>query len=67
MPLEIREIVVQMQVDDDAPAPPATSQRSALDLLACGGEKDSQARANAALVEQCVRAVLAELDRRGTH
>lgn len=67
MPLEIREIVIQMQVDDDAPsrrAAPAP-ERHAIDLLACCEEKDGAA--DTALVDQCVRAVLAELDRRRGH
>lgn len=67
MPLEIREIVLQMQVDDDNPPRSAATapERSAIDLLACCEEKDG--KADTALVEQCVRAVLAELDRRRAH
>ncbi|MBB5710808.1 DUF5908 family protein [Sphingomonas xinjiangensis] len=66
MPLEIREIVLQMKVDDDdPPGPTAPAERSAIDLLACCEEKEG--KADTALIDQCVRAVLAELDRRRAH
>ncbi|MCD2324182.1 DUF5908 family protein [Sphingomonas sp. IC-56] len=65
MPLEIREIVIQMQVDDDrvdAPELPG----SAMELLQAREDADA-GEGQEALVEQCVAAVLAELDRRRGH
>lgn len=65
MPLEIREIVIQMQVaDGQVDAPELTG--SALELLQARDEEGGE-DGQAALIEHCVAAVLAELDRRRGH
>jgi len=56
MPLEIREIGIRMRVEDGAPAP-----RQVL-VRAEPGERDERARD--AIVEDCVRRVLAILKTR---
>jgi hypothetical protein len=65
MPLEIRQIAIQMRVAEDPgevdePAGP----RSIMDLCDCDDEEGDEEEKQAALVERCVEAVLAELARR---
>jgi hypothetical protein len=62
MPLEVRQIGIQMQVGDagDAGGQGQGGAPSALDLLPNGDDD----RERAQLIEQCVEAVLAELARR---
>ena len=65
MPLEIRNIAIQMHVSDD-PAPVANAEDSEGPLLAMLSEDHGDPeQAQAALIDQCVEAVLAELARRG--
>jgi hypothetical protein len=66
MPLEVRNIAIQMRVDDE-PGGVAGDGKAPHDpfLAMLGGEDDEPEEANAALIDQCVEAVLAELARRG--
>jgi hypothetical protein len=66
MPLEIRQIAIQMRVaeepgEQEAPSGP----RSIMDLCDCDDDEGDEEEKQAALVERCVEAVLAELARRG--
>ncbi|TGX54129.1 hypothetical protein E5A73_08385 [Sphingomonas gei] len=64
MPLEIRQIAIQMRVaEDPGEADEPSGPRSIMDLCDCDDEGDEEDK-QAALVERCVEAVLAELARR---
>lgn len=65
MPLEIREIAIQMRVAEDAGEVEAPSgPRSIMELCDCDDEEGDEEEKQTALVERCVEAVLAELARR---
>ncbi|KRC78980.1 DUF5908 family protein [Sphingomonas sp. Root241] len=65
MPLEIRQIAIQMRVAEDPGEQEEESRpRSVLDLVDCDCDEGDEEEKEAALVERCVEAVLAELARR---
>ena len=65
MPIEIRQIAIQMRVaEDPGEVDEPTGPRSIMDLCDCDDEEGDEEEKQAALVERCVEAVLAELARR---
>lgn len=65
MPLEIRQIAIQMRVAEDPGEQDEPSRsRSVLDLVDCDCDESDEEEKESALVERCVEAVLAELARR---
>lgn len=65
MPLEIRQIAIQMRVAEDLGEQEEESRpRSVLDLVDCDCDEGDEEEKETALVERCVEAVLAELARR---
>jgi hypothetical protein len=66
MPIEVRQIAIQMRIAEDAgeqDAPPM-GPRSVMELCDCDDEEGDEEEKQAALIERCVEAVLAELQRR---
>jgi hypothetical protein len=64
MPLEIRQIAIQMRVaKDPGEVDEPAGSRSIMDLCDCDDEGDEEEK-QTDLVERCVEAVLAELARR---
>ena len=61
MPIEIRQIAIQMQVGDEPRPPNPALPFHLIDML---DEPHEEEDAQAELVERCVEAVLAELARR---
>jgi hypothetical protein len=65
MPLEIRQIAIQMRVaEDPGEVDEPVGPRSIMDLCDCDDDEGDEEEKQAALVERCVEAVLAELARR---
>jgi hypothetical protein len=67
MPLEIRQIAIQMRVAEDPgeQEEAESGPRSIMDMVDCDCDEGDEEEKQAALVERCVEAVLAELARRG--
>ena len=65
MPLEIRQIAIQMRVTDDpGEQDEPDGPRSIMELCDCDDDEGDEEEKQAALIERCVEAVLAELARR---
>lgn len=65
MPLEIRQIAIQMRVAEDAGEQEEPhGPRSIMELCDCDDDEGDEEEKQAALIERCVEAVLAELARR---
>ncbi|NIJ20907.1 hypothetical protein FHS95_002599 [Sphingomonas naasensis] len=65
MPLEIRQIAIQMRVaEDSGEAETPDGPRSIMELCDCDDDEGDEEEKQAALIERCVEAVLAELARR---
>jgi len=65
MPLEIRQIAIQMRVaEEPGEQEEPSGPRSIMELCDCDDDEGDAEEKETALIERCVEAVLAELARR---